>query len=140
MSDVQRETADNRTRVLRPYRDVLADRIEGWAGDAGVYNYVDRLLSDLDREGYEVAPSVCLDPGCTRELGAFCEDHGYVLYGRTEADVDGQGNPVPGQPRMAERSFREDIAMVLTVYDEHVSPENRGPWRHRLAAWVETAK
>jgi len=27
-----------------------------------------------------------------------------------------------------------DIAAVLTVYDEHVAPENRGPWRDRLAA------
>lgn len=29
--------------------------------------------------------------------------------------------------------LRQDAAMVLTVYDEHVAPENRGPWRDRLA-------
>ena len=39
--------------------------------------------------------------------------------------------------RLAEQA--SDIAMVLTVYDEHVAPENRGPWRERLGALVEGA-
>lgn len=30
----------------------------------------------------------------------------------------------------------EDIFMVLTVYDEHVPEEDRGPWRHRLMELV----
>jgi hypothetical protein len=33
-----------------------------------------------------------------------------------------------------DEQMRADIAAVLTVYDEHVAPENRGPWRDRLAA------
>lgn len=32
--------------------------------------------------------------------------------------------------------LRGDIAAVLTVYDEHVAPENRGPWRDRLATLI----
>ena len=37
-------------------RDVLADRIQTWADteDWHVYDYVDRLLNDLDAAGYEV--------------------------------------------------------------------------------------
>lgn len=34
--------------------------------------------------------------------------------------------------------MKDDIAAVLTVYDEHVPPENRGPWRDRLAALIGT--
>lgn len=36
----------------------------------------------------------------------------------------------------ARDALMADVAMVLTVYDEHVAPENRGPWRHRLALAV----
>lgn len=35
-----------------------------------------------------------------------------------------------------DRTLRDDIRSVLTVYDEHVAPENRGPWRDRLDAFV----
>lgn len=40
----------------RTHRDVLADRIETWADteDWKVFDYVDRLLNDLDAAGYEV--------------------------------------------------------------------------------------
>lgn len=115
---------------MKDPREVLADRIEKWNGKADLYNYVDRLLADLDAAGYEIAPRSCLAPGCTEELGAFCEHHGFVLYG---AD-----NGRRGEPRMERTvSFREDVAMVLTVYDEHVPPENAGPWRDRLAAFAE---
>jgi hypothetical protein len=35
-------------------RDVLADRITEWAGEESVYNYVDRLITDLDSAGFEI--------------------------------------------------------------------------------------
>lgn len=35
------------------------------------------------------------------------------------------------------QQFKDDIAAVLTVYDEHVAPENRGPWRDRLVEFIE---
>lgn len=38
------------------FRDVLADRIAKWAGEAGVYDYADRLIKDLDSAGWEIAP------------------------------------------------------------------------------------
>lgn len=41
--------------VLTP-RDVLAQRISKWAGDASVYDYADRLMHDLDIAGFEVVP------------------------------------------------------------------------------------
>jgi hypothetical protein len=39
-------------------RDVLADRIQKWATDEDwhVYDYVDRLIKDLDAAGYEIMP------------------------------------------------------------------------------------
>ena len=39
---------------MKAPRDVLAERIEGWAGEASVYDYADRLLKDLCSAGYEV--------------------------------------------------------------------------------------
>lgn len=65
----------------RTPRDVLADRIAKWAGEFKVYDYADRLLNDLDVAGYEVMPSICLTEGCTKELGAYCDTHGYVMHG-----------------------------------------------------------
>jgi hypothetical protein len=38
-------------------RDILADRIEKWAGDWHVYDYADRLLADLDAAGFQVIGS-----------------------------------------------------------------------------------
>jgi hypothetical protein len=36
----------------------------------------------------------------------------------------------------AERQLRFDATNVLTVYDDHTPPENRGPWRDRLYEWA----
>lgn len=35
--------------------------------------------------------------------------------------------------------MKSDALMVLTVYDAHVLPENRGEWRDRLLAWASPA-
>jgi predicted Rossmann-fold nucleotide-binding protein len=68
-------------RCEKQPRDVLAERITKWAGDAGVYDYADRLINDLFNAGWEITPELCLAEGCTEELGAHCDTHGYVLYG-----------------------------------------------------------
>lgn len=39
---------------MKEPRDVLADRIEKWAGDWHVYDYADRLLADLDAAGFQI--------------------------------------------------------------------------------------
>jgi hypothetical protein len=121
-------------------RDVLANRITEWVGsDGDEYRYADRLITDLLAAGWEIMPSTCQAEGCTEDLGAHCDEHGYVVF---DVDVDADGRPVPG-PLMGRMqrddgsSFRGDIAMVLTVYDQNVAPENRGPWRHRLAEYLE---
>lgn len=59
MSDTNREMG---LRAERDARDVLADRIEEWAGDDWhVYDYADRLIKDLDSAGYEIRPTA-VDP------------------------------------------------------------------------------
>lgn len=61
-------------------RDVLADRIETWAEtkDWHVYDYVDRLLTDLDAAGFDVRkrrPDALLDgPGATLLVGINMPD------------------------------------------------------------------
>lgn len=42
------------TTPTKAPRDVLADRIEEWAGEESVYNYADRLITDLDSAGFEI--------------------------------------------------------------------------------------
>ena len=43
---------------------------------------------------------------------------------------------VPVPARQPSTPSRGDVLMVLTVYDDHIAPENRGPWRDRLMGWA----
>lgn len=114
-------------------REVLADRIVKWAGEESVYDYADRLIKDLDAEGWDFAVHSCVAEDCTVELGAHCERHGYLLFGAQD------GKPAERMERTSDEAdqLREDILAVLTVYDEHVAPENRGPWRERLETFAD---
>lgn len=55
----------------------------------------------------------------------------FVLYLQGLIRQAQEAGFVPDVPALDQ--LREDAFMVLTVYDEHVPPENRGPWRDRLA-------
>lgn len=116
--------------VQKQPREVLADRIEKWQGTDRLYFYVDTLLNDLDIAGWDFQYRSCVAEGCTVELGAHCERHGYLLFGQPEAVK-------MERTEDQAKELHADLLAVLTVYDEHVSPENRGPWRDRLAKFAD---
>lgn len=118
--------ASEKGRLMKAPRDVLADKV--FTGTDEPYQWADKVINKLDSAGWDVMPHQCLRDGCTEELGAHCDHHGYVVWGHPFIEK-------MNYPEGA--SFVEDIAAVLSVYDEHVAPEDRGPWRDRLAHFCE---
>lgn len=34
--------------------------------------------------------------------------------------------------------FAQDVSMIVTVYDDRTDRPNRGAWRHRVKAWIDS--
>ncbi len=62
---------------MKPARDVLADRITGWAGEGSVYDYVDRLMTDLYDAGYLIALSRDPEAEAMNALWMICWQTGH---------------------------------------------------------------
>lgn len=59
-----------------------------------------------------------------------CEQCGH------DQEIDTRPSELSVKQIAAEKQLREDALMVLTVYDDRVAAEDRGPWRDRLMAWA----
>lgn len=88
-------------------------------------------MSDQQESSDEMPPSWALE---LRDRLANDPDVRYAAWRYVTRDM-----PVEALDRIyqvGEEGLWSDIAAVLTVYDEHVEPAHRGPWRHRLASLV----
>ena len=79
-------------------RDILADRIEKWAGDDGVYDYADRLLKDLDIAGFEIIPESEGDKLVAVLRKILDESHWWCMKGQVD-DRGTHGCTCPKQSR-----------------------------------------